>query len=329
MELTTQQVKSLYFDENVIKLPNYKLYRIDSGDYRYYYTFEDEIPKFYISNTSLLGKIMPESEILTNWKIETGKKEAARYAAERANYGNLMHAVFAQILIDNVFNLDSIQQFIESSPFFIEVDRPELLFPWCDELKKDILAFSQFVINHKVKPIIIECPIKSDVLKIGTALDIFCKMIYPIKGFHGEKYASGTNKGENKATTKWCDILAIVDHKSGKNVYSDESKELQLEIQKQCLIENFPEYAKEDIYLFNFHPKNWRSEPTFSLVNNSDKWNIDDIKIMTRWYKTLYKNNPLAAEIQRVQTFGKVELLTGSIDKNYSISSFSKIVSNQ
>lgn len=289
-QLTSEQCKALYFDELAIKEAPRQVYRLNGHhDGRYYYTFDQSgEPTFHISVTTMIKKTTPTSPHLIKWIAEKGVDEAKRYAQMRADYGTLMHIMFSRYLIQREIHLGDELSF-EVEGYLQEKKQPlELHGAWCQELRKDIMAFAQFVKDYNVTPLMIEVVLANDESKLAGALDLVCEMDLELIGLdHENPYKSGPRKGEPREVKVKQRVKAIVDNKSGKKGFYEDN-EIQLGGYQHLLVENFPEFKDEDIYLFNFAPNDWRDRPTYKLKDQTESKNI--------------------AKLQHLLELGKIEL---------------------
>lgn len=272
--LSVQEVMSLYFDKDAIVEQPQTLYRLDHKGYRNYYSVspEGEV-KVYTSVTTLIHSTMPTSPFLIDWWIENGKDGSKQITQEKANYGTFMHIQCAELLIARKYDLEVLdEKLIE---FLTENGLPlSLKDQWSGELKRDILAFAAFMIEHDVKPIAIEICLASAKGYAG-AIDIVASMNIEEKGFFGDVYKSGDNKGQPKETKRAKRIVAIVDMKSGKKGFY-ETHEIQLHAYKDMWEENFPDRPIDKV--FNWSPKDWRSTPDFNLKDQTDSVNASKLE---------------------------------------------------
>lgn len=271
IKLSIEECKALYFDDSALLEPARKLYRLNGyAGGRYYYSLNDSgDPTFFIGVTNMIKKTLPTSEYLINWIAELGQDEAKIYTQQRADYGTFMHMLFTKLLIEKKLDMDLIDD--ELRGFLHRQSQPIVLFEdWIDELKKDVLAFAQFIKDHKVKPLAIEVVLASIDGGFAGAVDIICNMTIEEKGFWGEVYKSGERKGEPKETKKEIEVIAIVDNKSGRKGFF-EAHEIQLEAYKVLVQENFPDIKVDKLY--NFAPSEWRTVPSYKLKDQTDSPN--------------------------------------------------------
>lgn len=250
--MTVEEMVAMFLDNALIE-PPYKVWQLNSKGHRYYYKFDDNgTPEFYPSVTTILSQTMPKSEFLIKWIADKGIEEAERYKAERAAYGTFMHAQFEELIINRYYNLDllkgRLKEYIDNNNI------PADFIYYADDLKKDILAFAQFVLDYDVKPLAVEIALVHPVYNYAGMIDLPCTML--------------TKPGSGEY------INAIVDFKSGRKGFYEEM-EIQLHLYKMMWDENFPELPIERLY--NFSPKDWRKKPTYNLKDQTESPNAKKI----------------------------------------------------
>lgn len=250
--MTVEEMTAMFFDGALIE-PPYKVWQLNSKGHRYYYKFDDNgTPEFYPSVTTILSQTMPKSEFLIKWIAEKGIDEAERYKAERAAYGTFMHAQFEELIINRVYDLDGLKAKLKD---YIDNNKlPADFIYYADDLKKDVLAFAQFVLDYDVKPLAVEIALVHPVYNYAGMIDLPCTML-----------AKPGSKDY---------INAIVDFKSGRKGFYEEA-EIQLHLYKMMWNENFPDVPIERV--FNFSPKDWRKKPTYNLKDQTDSPNAQKI----------------------------------------------------
>lgn len=250
--MTVEEMTAMFFDGALIE-PPYKVWQLNSKGHRYYYKFDDNgTPEFYPSVTTILSQTMPQSPFLIKWIADKGIDEAERYKAERAAYGTFMHAAFEELLINRAYDLDGLKGKLKE---YIEVYRlPDDFIYYADDLKKDVLAFAQFVLDYDVRPLAVEIALVHPYYKYAGMIDCPCTMLAKIGG--DER------------------INAIVDFKSGRKGFYEES-EIQLGMYRDMWNVNFEQFPVTRI--FNFSPKDWRKRPSYNLKEQTDSPNIRKI----------------------------------------------------
>lgn len=251
--MTVAEMTAMFFDEKTLIEPPYKVWQLNSKGHRYYYNFGDNgTPEFYPSVTTILSQTMPKSPFLIKWISDKGIDEAERYKAERAAYGTFMHIQFEELIINRVYDLDGLKSKLKD---YIDNNKlPADFICYADELKKDVLAFAQFVLDYDVKPLAVEIALVHPVYNYAGTIDLPCTML--------EKPGSQDY------------INAIVDFKSGRKGFYEEA-EIQLHLYKMMWNENFPDVPIERV--FNFSPKDWRKKPTYNLKEQTDSPNAQKI----------------------------------------------------
>lgn len=153
--MTVEEMTAMFFDEKTLIEPPYKVWQLNSKGHRYYYRYDDNgNPEFFPSVTTILSQTLPKAPHLIQWIANKGIEEAERYKGERAAYGTFMHAAFEELLINRAYDLDGLKGKLKE---YIEVYRlPDDFIYYADDLKKDVLAFAQFVLDYDVRPLAVE-----------------------------------------------------------------------------------------------------------------------------------------------------------------------------
>ena len=251
--LSVEEMKAVFFDKNALIEPSYRVFQLNSKGHRYYYKYDEQgEPIFYPSVTTILAQTLPKSPFLVSWIADKGEEEAERYKAERAAYGTFMHAQFEDLLINRSYDLDSLKSRLKD--YIDEKSLPMDFIYYADELKKDVLAFAQFVLDYDVRPLAVEIALVSEINHYAGMIDCPCTMKLSPK------------KDER--------INAIVDFKSGRKGFYEEC-EIQLHLYKKMWEENFPDQPIERLY--NFSPKDWRKKPSYNLKDQTDSVNAEKI----------------------------------------------------
>lgn len=243
--LTVEEMHALFLDDALIE-PSYKVYQLNSKGHRYYYRInEDGTPEFFPSVTTIISQTTPTAPHFIKWIAEKGYDEAEAYKQERANYGTFMHAIFEELIINRTYDLDGLKDELLA---YIERHRLPVDFVYyADELKKDILAFAQFVRDYDVRPIAVEIALVHPTCRYAGMIDLPCTM-------------RKSPKSDERVT-------AIVDFKSGKKGFFVDY-EIQLHLYRIMWNENFPEVPIDRVY--NFAPKDWRKSPTYNLKDQTN-----------------------------------------------------------
>jgi len=297
--LTSEEMLAVFFDEKALLEAPQKVYRLQGTNKRLYYTFDDKgVPTFFTSVTTMIKFTMPTSPHLIKWIADMGYEESKVYAEERADYGTFMHIELGHLAItrryDTTSTKDRLKDYIEKNKL------PSEFINHTDELKKDVMAFAQFMIDYKVQPLAVELVLTHPDGYAG-AVDMPCKMTIQVDGLdHDNPYKSGPRKGEPREVKVDKEIVAIVDFKSGRKGFYEEN-EVQLEAYKQMWEHNFPEHPVDAI--FNWSPKNWRTKPSYNLKNQTESKSRAKL--------------PMLVELARIESSTKSNTITivdGTID---------------
>ena len=251
--MTVEEMTAMFFNVDALIEPPYKIWQLNSKGHRYYYRYDENgNPEFYPSVTTILSQTLPKSPFLIKWIADKGIEESERYKGERAAYGTFMHAAFEELLINRAYDLDGLKGKLKS---YIENNRlPDDFIYYADDLKKDVLAFAQFVLDYDVRPLAVEIALVHPYYKYAGMIDCPCTMLAKI----------GSDDRIN----------AIVDFISGRKGFYEES-EIQLGMYRDMWNVNFEQFPITKV--FNFSPKDWRKRPSYNLKDQTDSPNAKKI----------------------------------------------------
>ena len=254
--MTAEEIRAIYFNADALKEPPYKVYQLNSDGHRYYYRFnENGEPEFFPSVTTLLKQVMPTPPALIDWMIANGKDGSTEKRDLAAAYGTFMHIQFETLIINRRYDFDAVPSILLD--YMERENLPEKVFTeWLPKIRKDVLAFAQFVKDYKVRPLAVEIGLVHPKYKYAGCLDLPCEMTDP-------------------KTAKT--FRAIVDFKSGRKGFFEEH-EIQLHLYRIMWNENYPETPVERV--FNFAPKDWRKAPTYNLKDQTDSVNAKKIQYL-------------------------------------------------
>ena len=247
--MTVEEIRAVYFNADALREPDYRLFQLNSDGYRYYYRFNaNGEPEFYPSVTTLLKQVMPTPPALLDWMIANGKDGATEKRDLAAAYGTFMHGQFETLIINRRYDFDNVP--VVLLDYMERENIPETyLSQWDIKIRKDVLAFAQFVRDYNVKPLAVEIGLVHPEFHYAGCVDLPCVMTDPKTG---------------KTFT------AIVDFKSGRKGFYEEH-ELQLHLYREMWNVNYPGSPIERV--FNFSPKDWRKAPTYNLKDQTDSVN--------------------------------------------------------
>lgn len=247
--MTVEEIRALYFNANALKEPPYRVYQLNSDGHRYYYRFNEAgEPEFYPSVTTMLKQVMPTPYGLIEWMLQNGKEGAEEKRDTAALYGTFMHIQFERLIINRRYDFDEVPGLLLE--YMEKNNVPDKYFnDWAIKIRKDVLAFAQFVKDYNVRPLAIEIGLVHPAYHYAGCVDMPCIMTDP---------------------KKKQDFPAIVDFKSGRKGFWEEH-ELQLHLYRDMWNVNFPDLPIERV--FNFSPKDWRTKPTYNLKDQTDSKN--------------------------------------------------------
>jgi hypothetical protein len=243
--LTVEEMKPAFA---LIEAP-YRIWQLNSSGHRYYYRYDEQgNPEFFPSVTTVLSQTLPKSKYLIEWIVSKGMDEAERYKEERADYGTFMHAEYQKLIIYRTYDFDDLKKSLKK--YMIQRTLPDDFIYYADELKKDVLAFAQFIIDFDVRPLAVEIALVHPEHKYAGMIDLPCTMLSRIGGKDR--------------------INAIIDFKSGRKGFYEEA-EIQLHMYRDMWNVNFPQH--EITQVFNFSPKDWRKRPSYNLKDQTNSVN--------------------------------------------------------
>jgi hypothetical protein len=289
--MTVEVVPTEWFDSTAIRLPNYRVGRVNFGQGRSYIKIEEDGSlaqpfKLYTSLTTSINQSMPTPVQLEDWKFQHGKKEADRLMRVAANYGTLMHMEIGKFIKEKCYDLDGVDAAIEnylSDISFWDEDCKQ----WSSKLKEDMLAFVQFFSDYEVVPLGLEYVLLSDKRGFGTPIDLVCLLTVDEKGEWGEVYKSGERKGQPKETVKRVQKRAIINFKSGRKGFY-ETHGIQMECERLLWDENFPD-TPIDIAM-NWAPSDWKVNPGYKIKEWQNTTSQEEIDAILKLAEIRYKD---------------------------------------
>lgn len=264
--LSFENIITEWYDKDALRLPNYKVGRVNFGQGRSYIrinqdgTLESPL-RLYTSLTTAIGTCAPMEQPLLEWYCKHGLQEADRLMKLAQHYGTLMHLEIGRFLIEKVYDFDGCADAVEKYTSSHNYWQPECA-EWETKLKYDIAAFIQFYHDYKVVPLGIEYVLLSD-KGFGTLIDLVCKMTVKVDGLdYDNPYKSGPRKGEPRECKVDKEVRAIINFKSGRKGFY-RSNGIQIECERQLWEENFPDLPID--MACNWAPKEWTAAPSYSL----------------------------------------------------------------
>jgi len=275
LQLDYQDAVAVYFDKALIESTQ-RLRRVKiGGSERYYYIDnEDGSKTFFIGVTSASKISIPQSAGLLDWMMAQGSRaQADRVAMQAAAYGTCMHRILLELyLIGGKLKMEDVDAMVRGAAYDFGL-KQEDYDTWVREIRRDLLAFAQFVEDYKVRPIAVEFPIADADLGLGGTIDLPCYITVKEKGFFGEVYKTGERKGEPKETSQEREIIAIIDLKSGRKGFYEEH-EFQLHAYRRMWNNRMPNLQIERVY--DWSPKEWKTTPSYNFTDQTDSIYAED-----------------------------------------------------
>lgn len=298
--MTVEEIKALFFNADALREPAYKIYQLNTDGHRYYYRFVNGEPEFYPSVTTLLKQVMPTPPGLLDWMIANGKDGATEKRDLAAAYGTFMHGQFETLIINRKYDFDAVPAVL--SDYIMRNNLPERMFnEWAVRIRKDVLAFAQFVRDYNVRPLAVEIGLVHPEFHYAGCIDLPCMM-------------TDQKTGEI--------FPAIVDFKSGRKGFFEEH-ELQLHLYRAMWNNNYPETAIERV--FNFAPKDWRTKPTYHLKEQTDSANAAKLPFLLQIAKIEDEKRDNTVTIVR----GKLDLDKSAIADNLLSLSLAELIKSK
>lgn len=226
------------------------LFRFDEfGDRKYALIHDDGTIVWMPSVTAIIKATSPMAPGLLKWYADHGIEDATAMRDTAAERGTEMHIIFAKYLAGIPQDTENMTEFHA----------------------KALWSFDTFCQEWSVKPYAVEVLLHNvDETYAGT-VDLVCQMTNP--------------------KTKEV-FMAIIDFKSGTSSYRDHA--VQLEFYRNawndtviCSMESdIAPYQTQYIVnrVFNWHPKDWRKTPTYTLKEQTDIIDGHEINLRTELY---------------------------------------------
>lgn len=312
--LDSSQLLPDYWDENIIKFTTPEYFRrYDYDGIRFYFKANsNQIGgydiRWYRGVTSVIGNATTQAELdsLMKWAAEMGE-DFDRLRHLPANFGTMMHEFAGLYLmalrgdrenLEIYHNLDNTNSYIDGIISREGWEVPDAIKEkWYKRAKHNMLCIKRFCDDYNVVPIAIELPVTNDEMGLAGTVDAIVKMTIEEKGFWGEVYKSGENKGQPKETKREREIYAIVDFKFpfGDGIYHKYA--VQLELYK-LMVEQAYDIKIEKIY--NLRPMNTSKSYNYGLVDQTNKVDMREIDALM-----------MLAEIRMPFPYWEVDIIKG------------------
>lgn len=219
-------------ENQITDQPTY--FRMNHNHSRYYVTVENGIVEWYPSVTSIIKQVIPPSVGMQLLMMEKGK-EFNTWMAELAHQGTFIHTEVSTyihnrelatqyeesddyILYSLNYFEDKIKEYFEEKRLNYDVKK------WDIELRPKVVSLIKFVLDYEVEPLAIEMIVgyQNNKIQYAGACDLLANVTIEEKGFFGEVYKSGKQKGMPKETKQKVRKIALIDFKSGTSGFFDE-----------------------------------------------------------------------------------------------------------
>lgn len=187
-------------------VPKYIVNRYDDQKKNRFYYFNDEnkIKQTAAGITTWLGKVMPESEFITEWKLKFGSNW--RIVLDlTARYGTIMHSCFGHLMI---YNEHPPEEYIIAAKVILgELHKYDKAYV-IRTIDDNIVSFQRFRDEYNLRPLLIEALL---VCKARTGdyycltQDLLAEIDTPVKTkieYQDGVYSKGKNKGEPRMITE-------------------------------------------------------------------------------------------------------------------------------
>lgn len=303
-DITAEQIKAVFFDQNALREPSYRLCQLNARGQRYYYVKDEEKTELYPSVTTILKKVMPENTFLTSWRLDLGREASDAYTIDRARFGSFVHGQLQSLLINRTYNLDLLG---ESLANYANHEKLPLSFveEHLEEAKCDMLSFAKWIKEYDVRPLAVEIALYHPILKYAGMLDCVCSM---------RKYPIGDKKGDER-------VVAICDFKTTTKEFRDEHA-IQLGLYRDMWNIWFPDVPIEEIA--NVSPKAWWNTAKKAVSYNFEWQTENEVLRQIPYLIELYKLLP--SETKKVAICSGTINLDEDIDNNVAVLTIEELV---
>ncbi len=202
------------YSQNVKKIKReLTLFRFQEKNRRWYYEydFDTDDVQFYPSVTSILNTAYPTPEFIIKLKADMGIAKYNQWLSEKAHLGTFIHEELSDIMLFGEYQFDKLSKRIEE---YAEKNNLRFNYKWWHFKAKDyLMCFMKFFEDVQIEPLAVELPIKywNEEYHLGYASLIDCVAYINVKK---------GRKTERK--------LAIIDWKTGSNVFPTHELQLQM-----------------------------------------------------------------------------------------------------
>lgn len=255
-----EEVTAVYFDKMAVRESPRRLYRYNAGSGRFYYS-DGSVGadgrarvRMYPSVTTILGATCPMSPYLLEWVADYGQRRAEQLRDERAAFGTLMHQVFAEVIIQGGWDLDSTADTVE-----MQRQLKGWSFDtsgWATELNEDIVGLVSFWQTTRCKALGMEIPLASDSMGYAGCIDLVVEM----------DVTRGVGPGRPRVVSR---EIALIDFKSNRQAFYEEGA-IQTHAYKALWTEAFPELPIVSTFLYGAKAWDETSRDRYRLQETTD-----------------------------------------------------------
>lgn len=233
-------------------------------------------PHYFIEifpSVTQITSILNDWEMLMQFAASKGN-EYNQFMIEKKTYGSCLHLLIAEYCRTEKLDYGSVPSIIDGylTEKNIDIDYNKWLRGSYMNIYADFESLAQFVDDHVKKVLYVEKTMCA--LALSGTMDLCAEIEIQEKGFYGEVYKSGANKGKPKETKQSVTKTAIIDFKSGPSIY-EQPYGMQLYLYGILAFE-YLEVSAEKYFIVS--PKTWRTLPasynmrdmTDSISKNED-----------------------------------------------------------
>jgi len=262
-EILIDDCLPVYWDDKALQPVTFNLRRIDHKGKRKYATIAgNKVDKLFTSVTSFSKAVLPIGEGLLKWTKDKTPEQINDILDRSSAYGTLMDILFNYLLRDR--ELHSVQEVVNQFAFDkgLTIDANK----WIYQLKRDILAFIQFIKDYEVKPLATSLALVLDLQeedlgypRLAGTLDLICEM--------NNKIATKTDIKKGDLPRR---VIGLIDYKAKIGDMSGTTERNSF-YDSECLqVILYAKMAKVHLQLepeivADFSPKNWRTNPDYNL----------------------------------------------------------------
>ena len=226
--------------------------RFPFGDKRMYFVKEPVVVMNGLTSyISLIPQRKGEDAALIKYQVKHGENFFAELH-HAADYGTFCHMAVAQFLTTGVLDLYALKE--EFRQYALACGLPMVRWnTYSYRLVNDMKSFAAFAHQHELEPLATEYCVYDTEKLIATPLDIVCRMKF------------------NKKV-----VMANINLKFRESPASYPKDDIQTAIERFMFNSKWAGTENEITHTFIWCPVNWQKEPTWKLINTTDKYTFED-----------------------------------------------------